>query len=105
MSEKNMQSPYKKIIVLLEFFLAKPFSLLPLNNSIIFASHSDFCDNSKALFDKVIENNINEKYKIYWLVEDIDKFRNKNIINVKFISITRDTILETDISDVQNVFW
>jgi len=104
MSEKNMQSPYKKIMVFLEFFLAKPFSLLPLNNSIIFESHSDFCDNSKALFDKVIENNINEKYKIYWLVEDIDKFRNKNITNVKFVSIKRDTILEKVISELKNVF-
>src|SRR5699024_674422 len=81
-----------------------PFSLLPLNNSIIFESHSDFCDNSKALFDKVIENNINEKYKIYWLVEDIDKFRNKNITNVKFVSIKRDTILEKVISELKNVF-
>lgn len=87
---------------LIELLIAVPLKILPLRNIIIFESHPDFCDNSKTLFSKMIEHKINEKYKFFWLVKDINRFKDINIFNVKFVSIKRDTIFEKIISELRN---
>ena len=55
------------------------FKFFPLKNYIVFESNSDFSDNSKALYDYMVKNNILDKYKIYWAVKDDRKYdKNKN---------------------------
>ena len=77
----------KKIL----FFL---FKKLPLDNRIVFESHSDFCDNSRALFDYMIQIGLNKKYKMTWLVENPKAFKNKSIENVNFIGLLPKGIFE-----------
>lgn len=87
---------------LIEFFISTPLKILPIRNLIIFESHSDFCDNSKALFNKMLELGINKKFEIVWLVENKEKFEHKDLVNIKFVSIKRDTILEKIVSEIKN---
>lgn len=57
------------------------------NKSILFFSTTNLYDNSEALFKYLVENNYNDKYKIYCALrnpKDYDKFNYKN---VKFISV------------------
>lgn len=93
---------HKIKLKLIELFIVKPLKLLPLKDIIIFESHSDFSDNSKALFNKIIEEGINNKFEMYWLVENINSFQNKKIKNVKFVSLKRNTFLEKIISEFKN---
>lgn len=67
--------------------------LLPTKNLIILESNSDFTDNSKALFNSMIKYGINKTHEIIWLVEDIERFKDIKIENVKFINIMNNTIL------------
>ena len=39
---------------------------------IIFESASDFSDNTRALFDYMIDKKLNKKYKMVWFVRDDD---------------------------------
>ena len=59
--------------------------ILPIRNIIIMESNPDFTDNSKLVFDKLIENKVNDKYKIVWFVNNSKNFKSINIKNVKFI--------------------
>ena len=38
-------------------------------NSIVFTSTEDFSDNPRALYEYMIDNGYNSKYKITWLFE------------------------------------
>ena len=40
---------------------------------ILFSSTPDYSDNSKALSDYLIINDFCQKFKIYWLIDDVDK--------------------------------
>lgn len=57
-----------------------------LKNEILLESVPDYCDNPKGVFDEMIKQKINDKYKIIWFVEDQNKFKNIKIKNVKFIT-------------------
>lgn len=59
-----------------------------LQNTIVFESEGDYCDNARALYEYMINNNYNEKYNIIWIVNDVKKYKkiNEEIKNVKFIS-------------------
>lgn len=63
------------------------FRLLPVKNIIIMESNPDFTDSVKKVFDELLKNNINEKYKIVWFVNDSKKFKNIKIKNVKFVDM------------------
>lgn len=64
-------------------------SLFTNKKIIILESHSDYCDSTKTLFDKMISLELNKKYKIFWLVDDPKSLDIKyKFKNVKFISIT-----------------
>lgn len=67
------------------------FSLFKIKNVIVFESFADFSENSRALFEYLIQKGYNEKYKIYWFVEDDKKFSNIKIKNVKFIKVWTET--------------
>ncbi|MGN1299252.1 MAG: CDP-glycerol glycerophosphotransferase family protein [Candidatus Scatovivens sp.] len=74
----------KKIIKKL---LNKIFSIFPLKNIIIMESNPDFADNSKLVFDELIKDGVNKKYKIIWFVSESKLFKNKKVKNVKFIKV------------------
>ena len=74
-----MKKSIKKII-------KKIFNKSKIKNFIIMESRPDFSDNTKRIFDYLIENNYNQKYKIIWLLHDNKKFKKIKINNVKFIS-------------------
>lgn len=59
-------------------------SLFRIKNIIILESSPDFADNTKALFDNMIEQGINKKYKLVWLVNKTEKPKT-NIKNVKYV--------------------
>lgn len=68
----------------------------PLQNSILFRSgpHAeayvkgmDFSDNARALFEYLLANGYNSRYKLIWLVKNPDDYTNyANIPNVEFLS-------------------
>lgn len=55
-----------------------------LKNKIVFESFTDFSDNTRTLFDYLIERNLNKKYEMVWLVEKPKNFENLQIENVSF---------------------
>lgn len=55
-------------------------------HSIMLESESDFSDSTKTLFDMILSKGINNKYRIFWCVKDVEFFRNQyNFKNVYFI--------------------
>lgn len=47
----------------------------------------DFADNARALFEYMVKNSYNERYKLVWLVKNPEEFaRWSNIHNVEFLS-------------------
>lgn len=64
--------------------LAKIFKMKDI---IVMESNPDFSDNTKKIFDELIEKKYNKKYKIIWFVNNPNEFKNVKIENVKFISI------------------
>ncbi len=68
--------------------------MVPLKRVIIFESRSDFCDNSRELFEYMLSAGLNRRYKMVWLVERIDDFRDIKIMNVRFINLIPKTFIE-----------
>jgi len=66
----------KRILYNLPFFLNEHIILLE--------SSPEFSDNTKYFFDELLIRNINKTHKIYWIVKDKNKFKNKKIENVFF---------------------
>lgn len=91
----------KKKLLLVSYLLSKIFLLLPVFKVIVFESRSDFCDNSKALFYKMIEYGVNDDYKIYWLVEDKNKHKDIKFSNVKFLQISSTSFISKVITDIR----
>jgi len=77
---KIVKNMVKKII-------NKLINLLPIKNHIIFESHPDLSGNTFPLFKYMLENNLNEKYKLIWLVNDKNKYNNSFGTNVYFENI------------------
>lgn len=59
---------------------------IPLKRYIILESNPDLSDNTYTLYKELLKNKVNDKYKIFWFVDDKDKFKNINIKNVYFIN-------------------
>lgn len=59
------------------------------NSKVIFESYTDFTDNSRALYEYMLKNKLNEKYKFVWCVDNPEKFRNTAPKNVIFTSFRR----------------
>ena len=60
-----------------------PPAIVP--NRILFETNDDFTDNSRALFDYMVENGYNKKYELVWLVHEPEKYKKYETENVKFI--------------------
>ncbi len=61
------------------------------DNVVIFESNSDFCDNPKALFDMMVERQLDDKYQLVWVITDMESMGKyiKQYPNVLFIQRTR----------------
>ncbi|MDF2557761.1 MAG: Eps7I [Bacillales bacterium] len=79
---KYEKIPYYKIA--LNLVTKKIIRQLPLQNIILMESMNGMDSNTGALFNEMIRQGYNEKYKIVWLVDDIEKFKNIKIKNVTF---------------------
>ncbi len=60
---------------------------LPLKDYIVFECESDMDDNPRAVYEYMVKNNYNAKYRLIWLVKNVD-FCKKNYSqkNVVFLS-------------------
>lgn len=77
-------------------FFDKLFSRFKLKNIILLESWPTYSDNSRSLFDEMIRQGVNNKYKIYWNIfsHDTDSIKNYNLLksqltaygNVKIIN-------------------
>lgn len=67
---------FKKLFLHFPFLLDKHIILLE--------SSPDFSDNTKYIFDELIKQQLNEKYKIYWIVQNKNSFKSIHIKNVYF---------------------
>lgn len=63
-----MKEKLKKII----------YKLLPLKNRIVFESNPEFSCNALPVYEEMVKRGIRDKYEIYWLVEDKDKYKHDN---------------------------
>ncbi len=63
------------------------FSIFKIKNIIVLESHADYTDNARAFYEYLIKNKYNEKYKIYWFVNNAKHFKNREIKNVRFFSM------------------
>lgn len=75
----------KRIINPIICFINNIKHSLSLKNIILLESNPDYTDNTKEVFDLLIREGVNEKYKIVWLVSDSKPFSNIHIKNVEFL--------------------
>lgn len=68
-------------------FIKNIISIFKIKNVIVFESNADYSDNSRAFYEYLIEKKYNDKYKIYWFVNDGSKFKNRECKNVKFCTM------------------
>ena len=75
---------YRKILRTIGYII---FNFAKINEKlIIFQSEGDFWDNARALYEYMIQNHYNDKYKMIWLVENPNKYKRHIRRNVVFIS-------------------
>ncbi len=72
----------KRVFNKLYYYLPIGFLLKPI---ILFESNPDFCDNTRGVYERLLELGYNKKYKLVWFVCDKKKFNDINIENVEFI--------------------
>lgn len=48
--------------------------LLPLKNRIVFESNPEFSCNALPVYEEMVRRGIRDKYEVYWLVEDKNKY-------------------------------
>lgn len=48
--------------------------ILPLRNRIVFESNPEFSCNALPVYEEMVKRGIRDKYEIYWLVEDKNKY-------------------------------
>ena len=57
-----------------------------LKKIILFESNPDYTDNAKALFDYMIKQGVNKKYKLVWFIKKDSNFDDVHIENVEFVN-------------------
>lgn len=79
-----MRNVFKKI---LKRYVRKLYQNPPpvKENHLVFLSSPDFSDNGRAFFEYLVENGYNNKYRIIWLVDNPQKYKNVKYKNVRFI--------------------
>lgn len=54
------------------------YPILPLKNRIVFESNPEFSCNALPVYEEMVKRGIRDKYEIYWLVEDKNKYKEDN---------------------------
>ena len=54
------------------------------SNEIVFESEGDFSDNARALYEYMLKQKLNKKYKIIWIVDEPNNYKKEP--NIEFIS-------------------
>ena len=71
--------------------ISKIYYYLPikflLKDMILLESNPDFSDNTRAVFDKLVDLGYNENNKLVWLVSNKEKFNDIKIKNVEFVDV------------------
>lgn len=75
----------KNIFYKIYYYLPIGFLLKPI---VLFESNPDFCDNTRGVYDRLIELGYNEKLKIVWFVQDASIFSDIKIKNVEFVNFS-----------------
>ena len=57
---------------------------MPVKNIILFESHPDFSDNTKAVFDEMVKRGLNKKYLFIWWVQDKENVQPIDVENVVY---------------------
>lgn len=73
-----------KILHPIKEWMQNMLYLIKKKNIILLESNPDFSDNAKKIFDCLIQNKVNEKYKIVWFVKNAEDFKDIQIKNVSF---------------------
>lgn len=83
--KKKIAKIYYRVFIEPQVMILRRKGLPIVENQILFESNPDFSDNARALFEYMIEQGYNEKYKLVWLVRDPHKYEKYVTKNVKFI--------------------
>ncbi len=75
---------FQKPKVVVRHILLDIINIFPVCKRIIIFESIDFGDNSKALFDRMKERGITEKYRILWVVRNVEEHQ-QIYLGVKFI--------------------
>jgi CDP-glycerol glycerophosphotransferase (TagB/SpsB family) len=70
-------------------FLEKFFKYLPLGNIIILESEDDFDSNTGALYREMLRRGLNKKYRLVWLVRNVQEWQDINVSNVAVMDRSR----------------
>lgn len=65
-------------------FIKRILTYIPVKKTITFESVPDLEGNTRAVFDEMIRQNMNERYKLVWLLKDLDNVRSDLGANVFF---------------------
>jgi len=59
--------------------------ILPINkNLLVFESDGDLSDNAYAFFDYLVNEQYTQKYKVIWLVDEVNKSKKNKYYNVRY---------------------
>ncbi|MFQ9696320.1 MAG: CDP-glycerol glycerophosphotransferase family protein [Zhenhengia sp.] len=85
--DEEVKDKFKQIIKVM-------IGLLPVTNKIIFESSPDFADNTRAVFEYMVVNKLNDKYKMIWLVNKPNDFKHVDVANTIFCPMYPKNIVE-----------
>ena len=92
-----MKERIKKLIITL-------MSIFKIDDIIVFESNADYSDNSRAFYEYLIAHNYNQKYKIFWFVNDGKFFQTRECYNVKFLTMWHNKTKKTFFQWI-HYFW
>lgn len=75
-----------KIDLILQKIMKPFFKNKPLQDVIVIESHNDFDSNGGALYDYLILNGYNQKYKIVWRIKHPENIKRELPYNVEWVS-------------------
>lgn len=84
---------------------------LPLKNYIVFECESDMDDNPRAIYEYFIRNNLNKKYRLIWIVRNVEvcrrlyKQKNVDFVSIHDISRTNQIKLQYYLSTAKWFFF
>ena len=82
-----MNYAVKRKLVKLKWLVPNAASaLLPMNDEIVLESNPDMSCNTYALYQFFLKKGLNSKYKLTWIVDNPEQFKDIKIKNVSFIA-------------------